>query len=322
MSHISWYEFEDLVRTLVRNWGFLVFNAPVKKYDKEIDVCGEHILLYDYDRYGNKLPLTFIGECKRWSSPVDRDIIDQMFSLKHTFLNNDIPVIACVISWSDFTQRARRVAVEKGILLMTRTDIIEAVGSLVVTTDFKRGIQRKSLPNYGGLYRIERALLSAKQIQKHKREFAVSDIVQHLVNDPQFDYDPKKWANDLIQLACVLGLAEQRIEGRQYLYSLTPFGRAYLELLKNDFIRARQYLSMTIVKKPWFRETLLYLAVHRSAGQKEILDALVGFRQGFDYVSIQVALRIAEDLNLVEVSSTRPKVYKISSKAIKNIWGQ
>ena len=35
---LKWYEYEDLVRALVRSWGFRVEYQPVVKYNKEIDV--------------------------------------------------------------------------------------------------------------------------------------------------------------------------------------------------------------------------------------------------------------------------------------------
>ena len=59
---LTWYEYKDLVRTLVRSWGFQVAFQPVVKYNKEIDVFGEHEFLYEYDSSNEKRKWTFIGE--------------------------------------------------------------------------------------------------------------------------------------------------------------------------------------------------------------------------------------------------------------------
>ncbi len=75
---LTWYEFEDLVRALVRSWGFRVEYRPVVKYNKEIDVYGEHEFLYEYDSLDERRKWIFIGEYKRLAQPINRDVIDAL----------------------------------------------------------------------------------------------------------------------------------------------------------------------------------------------------------------------------------------------------
>lgn len=178
-------------------------------------------------------------------------------------------------------------------------------------------IKRKSLPNYPKSFQYIEAVVDAvKQLQK--TQFTTRDLMPLLEKDNRFEYDPKQWTGDAVQIACLFRLLQQvGKKGKAYLYSLTPEGHLYLQASKVSEEKAKETLKIMAVKLPWIREVLLYLGTMGSQSMSKVARELEYVRAGFDQASLKIAIDIARDLELIEIEGRKAF---ITEGAKKYLW--
>ena len=147
----SWQEFEQLSRTIIREWGFQVGNSAQNRYQKDIDINGKHILLKRAIKRGVEPKyIEFVGECKSWNDKIDIDIVDQLVGYRENFELDNIPTITAIFSKNGFTDRAQNRAKMQDILMVDWKELYD-LASYSIIHQGPGIISRTSFPFYSNI---------------------------------------------------------------------------------------------------------------------------------------------------------------------------
>ena len=151
MIILDWNEWEKLVNKSFIELGFDVEKRMISEICKDLS--------FDVQRDGFGKHVSFPNlivdiECKKHQKPIDYDIINNSFGIKDSLERKGFTVISVVASFEGFSERAQQVAVEKGILLLSKEkkEILEKISKDIdlLKYNFIMEKPQERVPNISG----------------------------------------------------------------------------------------------------------------------------------------------------------------------------
>jgi len=314
----NWQEFEQLSRTIIREWGFQVGNSPQKRYEKYIDINGKHLLLKKAIKRGTEpKAIEFVGECKSWSGKIDIDIVDQIVGYRENFELDNVPTIMAIFSKNGFTERALNRSKNQDILAIDLKELYE-IASHSVIHQGPGIISRTSFPFYSNINCLYAILEEMKQ-KNFDYEWTACDLWSYLKqNKLWFNNKGKLYAKSLIfdhlNVLALLGIINWNTNTKNPMkYRMHKF----IKILTNQESWRKevfQIMQYNIVKIPWVRELLLAIKIHPNKNYSYIFNLLEKTQPGFDVESLRFSLKLAKDLELIYENN------QLNSEISKFLW--
>ena len=292
MVILDWNEWEKLVNKSFIELGFDVEKRMISEICKDLS--------FDVQRDGFGKHVSFPNlivdiECKKHQKPIDYDIINNSFGIKDSLERKGFTVISVVASFEGFSERAQQVALEKGILLLSKEkkEILEKISKDIdlLKYNFIMEKPQERVPNISGTEdfeffdRLEEMLKIFNEINMKDPPITSEKITSFLSKHVKFSEKHK----------------QIREEGKfTFLQDYKKMFDIIMKLIEQKSVGNKFEISLT-------NEANEYLSMNRKNQRKYFLKHLLDYEGFINYLTLQInAPNLVKKLrNQVEVRNFR-----------------
>jgi len=246
----DWEIWEELIRNAFIDIGFDVEKRKLKEINKEFTFNIERDGLGCHKSFPN-----FIVdiECKKWNEKIDYDIINNSFGIKDSLEKKGFIVNSVVASYLGFTDRAKEIAKEKKILLISKEDkeILQKIKDDLnqLKYHYILKIRQKRVPNITGsndfnlFDRLNEMIKIYDFIEQNNPPITIKKILEEVKKNsrfvethPQIKNEGKfTFAGDYkLLFRRILKIIRQEKKGNKIEIYITEAGRNFMKMDHND----------------------------------------------------------------------------------------
>jgi len=319
---LSWQDFEQASRDVIRSMGYYVHPGPYLIHDKQVDIYGTHHRFYTW-KNERPDPHLFVGECKQWNKPIDVSVIYELSGLLES-IATEHTVLGAVFSQHGASSRALTAAQRVNVMVFDREDIATYLRDIYNRLPAGK-LERPSFPGYWNLAKVMELIHCCLFLPAQKQAAFSSRDLRAIVTKEYgwTDKSSRTWTTSLLDIAVIMGLVEfVEKRGRSNYYRIRSHTKQMNLQFETDRKTFLENIRIVVMKNIFVREIVMYLLIQGPTIKADIKRALEYIRPGFDQDSIAPAIDLGRELGIfenIEEHNNRSPI-RVTESATQQLW--